>query len=110
MHKVTLKYMANVQNIQQVQETHKKASDNILEVTTKIEDGVTLFTTAATTVKYTGMALIALGSSTSWCFGAGAALIAAGQVMEKAGTVGETIGSRLPVPEPEYPHGDRIGP
>lgn len=92
MHKVTLKYMANVQNIQQVQETHKKASDNILEVTTKIEDGVTLFTTAATTVKYTGMALIALGSSTSWCFGAGAALIAAGQVMEKAGTVGETIG------------------
>ena len=92
MHKVTLKYMANVQNIQHVQETNQKASDKILNVAQKVEDISSTVQTAGTTLKYTGMALIALGQSTSWCFGAGAALIAAGTVMQKAGTIAETVG------------------
>ena len=92
MHKVSTKYMAGVQNIQAGLETNKKASDDILEIANKAEEISTTIATAGTSVKYAGAALIALGSSTSWCFGAGAALIAAGQVMQKVGTVAETIG------------------
>ena len=92
MHKVTTKYMTGVYNIQDNLNANQKASDKILNVAQKVEDISSTVATAGTSLKYAGAALIALGSSTSWCFGAGAALIAAGQVMEKVGNVAEVAG------------------
>ena len=92
MHKVTTKYMANTYKTQAALETNQKASDTILDIANKFEEVSTTIATAGSTVKYAGMALIALGQSTTWCFGAGSALIAAGTVMQKAGTIAETVG------------------
>lgn len=92
MHKVSLKYMANVQNTQAALETNEKASDKILKVANTVEQISSTVATVGTSVKTAGATLIALGSSTSWCFGAGAALIAAGTVMQKVGTVAEVVG------------------
>lgn len=92
MHKVSIKYMANVQTTQKSLEANQSASEKILDVANKVEQISTLVAQGGMALKYTGMGLIALGQATSWCFGAGAALIAAGTVMQKVGTVAEIAG------------------
>lgn len=93
MHKVTTKYNLNIKNSQKELEANEKASDKILKVANSVEEISTIVATGGSAVKYAGIGLVALGSATSWCFGAGAALIAAGNVMQKAGTIAETFGN-----------------
>lgn len=92
MHKVSIKYMANVQNTQKSLETNQKASDKMLDFANSVEEISTLVAQGGTALKYAGMGLVALGNSSLWCFGAGAALIAAGTVMQKVGTIAEIAG------------------
>lgn len=92
MHKVSIKYMANVKNTEKSLESNQKASDKILDVANKVEEISTTVATAGTALKYAGQALVALGNSTTWCFGAGAALVAAGAIMQKVGVVAEIAG------------------
>lgn len=92
MHKVSIKYMAKVQNTEKSLESNQKASDKILNVANKVEEISTMVAQGGTALKYAGVGLVALGSMMTWAAGAGAALIAAGKVMQKVGTVAEIVG------------------
>lgn len=92
MHKVSTKFISNINRTQASLETNQKASDKILNIANKVEEISTLVATGGTALKYAGKGLMALGASMSWAAGAGAALIAAGKVMNISGTVAEIAG------------------
>lgn len=93
MHKVSMSQANYYARTQKTLESNQSAADKVLKVATTVEDVSQTVATVGSTVKNAGRALIALGTSTSWCFGAGAALIAAGKVMSKVGTVTEMVGN-----------------
>lgn len=92
MSKMTTKYNTAIKTAQNGLEKNQTATQKILKVANTIDEISQGVQQAGQTLNYTGKALIALGSSTTWCFGAGSALIAAGTVMEKAGSVAEVVG------------------
>ena len=68
-------------------------TEKAIEVATKFEQAAALVSQLGQTVNLAGKGLVALGASMSWAAGAGAALIAAGNVMQKVGTVTEMVGN-----------------
>ena len=58
-------------------------TEKAIEVATKFEQVAALVSQVGQTVNLAGKGLVALGASMSWAAGAGAALIAAGNVMQK---------------------------
>lgn len=82
----------NQQNAKSIEQNQSK-TDKVIETATTIEQISALVTQTGQAVNYAGKGLIALGASMSWAAGAGAALIATGQVMEKVGSVAEMVGN-----------------
>lgn len=93
MHKVSMSQANYYAKTQKTLETHQSGAEKAVKIATDIEEVSQTVATVGSTVKNAGRALIALGTSTSWCFGAGSALIAAGKVMSKVGTVTEMVGN-----------------
>lgn len=66
-------------------------TNKIINIATKIEQYSAMAQSAGQAINLAGIALVALGSATSWC-GVGGALVAIGTVMQKVGKVVELVG------------------
>lgn len=82
----------NQQNSKAITQNQSK-TDKVIETATSIEQISALVSQTGQAVNYAGKGLVALGASMSWAAGAGAALIATGNVMQKVGTVVEMVGN-----------------
>ena len=82
----------NQQNSKAITQNQSK-TDKVIETATSIERISALVSQTGQAVNYAGKGLVALGSAMSWAAGAGAALIATGNVMQKVGTVVEMVGN-----------------
>lgn len=93
MNKTNANYVkVNQQNSKAITENQSK-TDKVIETATSIEQISALVSQTGQAVNYAGKGLVALGASMSWAAGAGAALIATGNVMQKVGTVVEMVGN-----------------
>ena len=93
MHKVSMSQANYYAKTQKTLETHQSGAEKAVKIATDIESVSQTVATVGSTVKTAGRALIALGHMSLWSFGAGSALIAAGKVMSKVGTVTEMVGN-----------------
>ena len=78
----------NQQNSKAITQNQSK-TDKVIETATSIEQISALVSQTGQAVNYAGKGLVAM----SWAAGAGAALIATGNVMQKVGTVVEMVGN-----------------
>lgn len=93
MNKTNANYIkVNQQNSKAITQNQSK-TDKVIETATTIEQISALVSQTGQAVNLAGKGLVALGASMSWAFGAGAALIATGNVMQKVGTVVEMVGN-----------------
>lgn len=93
MSKTNTNYVkVNQQNSKAIVQNQTK-TEKVIETATKIEQISALVSQTGQAVNYAGKGLVALGSAMSWAAGAGAALIATGQVMQKVGTVVNMVGN-----------------
>ena len=74
-------------------EANQSTTSKVIEVADKVDQISALVAMTGQAVNYAGVGLVALGSSMTWAAGAGAALIAAGNVMQKVGKVTEMVGN-----------------
>lgn len=93
MNKTNANYIkVNQQNSKAIAQNQSK-TDKVIETATTIEQISALVSQTGQAVNLAGKGLVALGASMSWAFGAGAALITTGNVMQKVGTVVEMVGN-----------------
>ena len=93
MNKTNANYVkVNQKNSKAIAQNQSK-TEKVIEVATKIEQISALVSQTGQAVNLAGKGLVALGSAMSWAAGAGAALIATGNVMQKVGTVVDMVGN-----------------
>lgn len=93
MNKTNSTFVKTQTKNQKTLNTNQTKAQKAIEVATKFEQAAALVSQVGQTVNLAGKGLVALGYSMSWAAGAGAALIAAGNVMQKVGTVTEMVGN-----------------